>query len=159
MNQYIIKPIGVIRTPHKDKDKTPIQPCFAFDFQGEIEVFSEYTDGLKDLDQFSHVYLLYIFDKEDQVKLNVKPFLQDIKRGIFATRAPCRPNHIGLSIVKLLSIQKNLLKFSGADILDATPLIDIKPYTKLFDCIKDTKNGWQDEIEEKEIEKRGRRLK
>ncbi|HOK04764.1 MAG TPA: tRNA (N6-threonylcarbamoyladenosine(37)-N6)-methyltransferase TrmO [Victivallales bacterium] len=158
MKQYIIKPIGIIRTPHKDRDKTPIQPRFAFDIIGKIELFQEYTDGLRDLDKFSHIYLLYIFNRENQVKLNVKPFLQDIERGIFATRAPCRPNHIGLSIVRLLSIQNNILEFSGADILDNTPLIDIKPYTRLFDCIENTKNGWQDELDKDEIEKRGRKL-
>ncbi len=157
MDGFSVKPLGVIRTPHVDKGKTPIQPCFAGDFEGRAEIFPEYAEGLRDVKDFSHIYLLYVFHREESEKLLVKPFLQDAERGIFSTRAPCRPNHIGFSIVKLIGREGNALRFSGADILDGTPLIDIKPYTELFDRIEGTKNGWQEGLDQRDAYRRGRR--
>ncbi|HPN84169.1 MAG TPA: tRNA (N6-threonylcarbamoyladenosine(37)-N6)-methyltransferase TrmO [Victivallales bacterium] len=157
MDDFIVRPIGVIRTAHLDKEKTPIQPCFAEDFEGEAEVFPEYAEGIRDVKEFSHIYLVYLFHREESEKLLVKPFLQDVERGVFATRAPCRPNHIGFSIVKLICREGNVLRFSGADMLDGTPLIDIKPYTELFDHIEGTKNGWQNELDMNDAKRRGRR--
>ncbi len=157
MDEFVVKPIGVIKTPHTDKQKTPIQPCFAESFEGKAEVYPEYGAGLQDLSGFSHIYLVYLFDRESSEKLIVKPFLQDIERGVFATRAPCRPNRIGLSIVRLTSCDNLILKFSGADMLDGSPLLDIKPYTALFDRIESTTNGWQDGLDKIDSENKGRR--
>jgi tRNA (adenine37-N6)-methyltransferase len=115
------------------------------------------VEGLHDLSGFSHIYLIYHFHQAPPVRLIVKPFLQDVEHGVFATRAPCRPNAIGLSVVELLSIDGNILHLDGVDILDGTPLLDIKPYTAKFDLHDSKKNGWQDEVDEKTAEKRGKR--
>src|SRR4030042_6617026 len=101
-SEIIYKPIGIIRSEHTITGKTPIQPVYAKGCTGQIEVFEEYADGLKDLGGFSHIYLLYHFHQSSQAKLTVKPFLQDVARGLFATRAPCRPNAIGLRVGALL---------------------------------------------------------
>jgi tRNA-Thr(GGU) m(6)t(6)A37 methyltransferase TsaA len=151
------RPIGVIRSPHVAAEKTPIQPAYAVDCEGRAELFAEFADGLRDLEGFSHIYLLYHLDRAAPMKLAVKPFLQDVERGIFATRAPCRPNPIGLSIVRLLRREGAILHLGGVDILDGTPLLDIKPYTAKFDRIELTRNGWQDEIDDAEAQVRGRR--
>lgn len=149
--------IGVIRSVHRSPEKTPIQPTYAGGFSGKAEIFPEYAEGLKDLEGFSHIYLMYHFHRVHETKLFVKPFLQDIERGIFATRAPCRPNAIGLSVVKLERVEENVLHLDGVDILDGTPLLDIKPYTVKFDHIATTRNGWQDDIDEATARRRGRR--
>jgi len=145
MSEAVItyKTIGVIRSEHHAAEKTPIQPTYA--------------KGLRDLDGFSHVYLIYHFHQSGSARLTVKPFLQDVERGIFATRAPCRPNAIGLSVVELVSREGNVLHLDGVDILDGTPLLDIKPYTARFDCIVTTRNGWQDEVDEETARRLGRR--
>lgn len=151
----VYKPIGVIHSEHTRPEKTPIQPVFAQGCMGWAEIFLEYAEGLRDLDGFSHVYLLYHFDRAAPVRLKVKPFLQDVERGLFATRAPCRPNAIGLSIVELVRREGTVLHLDGVDILDGTPLLDIKPYTARFDRIEGTRNGWQDEVDEKTARARG----
>jgi tRNA (adenine37-N6)-methyltransferase len=151
------KIIGLISTSHKDKEKTPIQPCFAEDCEGTVTVFPEFAEGLKDVEEFSHIYLLYLLHVETGEKLKVKPFLQDIEHGVFATRAPCRPNHIGMSIVKIIERNGDAIRFSGADMIDGSPLLDIKPYTARFDCIQGTCNGWQDEVDEPTAMEKGRR--
>lgn len=150
MNSSEIKfrPIGVVHTGHIHPDETPIQPVYAPGCLGKVELFPEYREGLSDLDGFSHIYLLYHFHRVQAVHLKVSPFLEDVERGLFATRAPCRPNAIGLSIVELLFRIDNVLHVSGVDMLDGTPLLDIKPYTARFDCIPGTRNGWQDGIDE-----------
>lgn len=137
--------------------QTPIQPIYAKGCQGRAEVFPEFADGLCDVEGFSHVYLIYHFHQTGPAKLRVKPFLQDVERGVFATRAPCRPNAIGLSVVELVRREGTVLYLDGVDVLDGTPLLDIKPYTAKFDCIEATRNGWQDEIDEREAQQRGRR--
>jgi tRNA (adenine37-N6)-methyltransferase len=149
--------IGIIHSEHTIAEKTPIQPIYAKGCKGHVELCPEFSEGLQDLSGFSHIYLIYHFHKERAVNLLVKPFLQDEEHGIFATRAPCRPNAIGLSVVKLLGIEGNILHLDDVDILDSTPLLDIKPYTAKFDLHDVKKNGWQDEVNEQTAEKRGKR--
>jgi len=127
------RPIGVIHTPFKEPQGTPIQPTAAEGVEGRVEVFSEFADGLKDIEGFSHIILLYHFHLCREVKLRVKPFLDDEFRGVFATRAPCRPNPIGFSVVRLLEVRKNILRVCDVDIIDGTPLLDIKPYVHELD--------------------------
>ena len=153
----IYRPIGIIRSEHTIAEKTPIQPIYAHGCKGQVEIFEEFTDGLKDVEGLSHIYLLYHFHLATCAKLLVKPFLQNIDRGVFATRAPCRPNTIGLSVVKLLRRKGNILHIEDIDILDGTPLLDIKPYTSKFDLQEVEKNGWQDEVDESAANKRGKR--
>jgi tRNA-Thr(GGU) m(6)t(6)A37 methyltransferase TsaA len=150
-------PIGVIRSDHVSADKTPIQPAYAKGCKGQADIFPEFADGLRDLEGFSHICLIYHFHQAGPAKLVVKPFLQDTERGVFATRAPCRPNPIGLSVVELVRREGNVLHLDGVDILDGTPLLDVKPYTAKFDCIQTTRNGWQDEIDDTTAHRRGRR--
>ena len=151
------RPIGVIRSEHVAAEETPIQSAYAKGCKGQAEVFPEFASGLRDLEGFSHVYLIYHFHQAGSAKLMVKPFLQDIERGVFSTRAPRRPNAVGLSIVELVRREGNVLHLDGVDILDGTPLLDIKPYTAKFDCIKTARNGWQDEVDEETARRRGRR--
>jgi len=141
-----LKPIGVIRTPFKVPAGTPIQPVFAEGAGGRVEVFDKYAEGLKDLDGFDRIWLIYWFDRVSQVNLTVKPFLDTVERGLFATRAPCRPNPIGMSSVRLLKIEKNVLHVADVDILDGTPLIDIKPYSPGFDHYPAERSGWLDSV-------------
>ena len=136
-----IKPIGVIRTPYRSKEGIPIQASKS-ETIAEAEVFPEYTEGLESLDGFSHIILLYWFHKAKSSKLTVTPFLDTQKRGLFSTRAPTRPNPIGISIVELVRIEENIVKFTGADMLNDTPLIDIKPFVPDFDNRIDATSGW-----------------
>jgi tRNA-Thr(GGU) m(6)t(6)A37 methyltransferase TsaA len=148
MNEIVVtyRAIGVIRSGHLAVEETPIQPAYAKGCKGRAEIFPEFAEGLRDLEGFSHVYLIYHFHRAGPARLIVKPFLQDVERGVFATRAPCRPNAIGLSVVELVCREGNVLHLEGVDILDGTPLLDIKPYTAKFDRFDTTRNGWQDEI-------------
>jgi tRNA-Thr(GGU) m(6)t(6)A37 methyltransferase TsaA len=149
--------IGVIRSGHVSSEEAPIQPVFAKGCKGRAEVYPEYADGLRDLEGFSHIYLIYHFHRAGAAHLVVKPYLQDVEHGVFATRSPHRPNPIGLSVVELLGREGNVLYLDGMDILDGTPLLDIKPYTGRFDRINTTRNGWQDEVDEETAQRRGRR--
>ncbi len=151
------EPIGVIRTCHTDPGKTPIQPVYAKGCEGRVEVLPEFAAGLRDVEGLSHIYLLYHMNQAEHPRLTVKPFLQDVERGVFATRAPCRPNPIGLSVVRLVRRDGNVLHLDGVDVLDGTPLLDIKPYTPRFDCIQTAQNGWQDEVDEETARRRGSR--
>ncbi len=151
------KPIGVIRSEHTREQETPIQPIYAKGCKGRAEIFPEFTEGLRDLEGFSHVYLLYHFHRAGTAKLLVKPFLQDVEHGVFATRAPCRPNAIGLSVVELVRREGNVLYLDGIDVLDGTPLLDVKPYTARFDRFETSRNGWQDDVDEETARQRGRR--
>ncbi len=150
-------PIGVIRSEHTAVERTPIQPAYARGAPGRAELLPQYAEGLRDLEGFSHLYLLYHFHRAGRATLTVKPFLEDVARGLFATRAPCRPNPIGLSIVRLVGVEGATLRLLDVDILDGTPLLDIKPYTAKFDCIAGTRNGWQDAIDETTARTRGAR--
>ncbi len=140
-NNIVFKQIGVIHTEFKGKTKVPIQPHFS-NSKGTVEIFPEFANGLKDLDGFSHIVLVYYFHKSKGFDIEVKPFLDDKKRGVFATRAPRRPNNIGISIVELEKIENNILHVKGVDIVDNTPLLDIKPYIKDFDIKASAKEGW-----------------
>ncbi|MBN2329498.1 MAG: tRNA (N6-threonylcarbamoyladenosine(37)-N6)-methyltransferase TrmO [Candidatus Omnitrophica bacterium] len=135
-------PIGIIHTPFKELAGMPIQPSSAGGVKGRVEVFKEYHAGLKDLDGFSHIILLYHFHLGSGFNLHVTPFLDSEPRGLFATRAPKRPNPIGLSIVQLDRIENGVLFIQNVDILDGTPLLDIKPYVPKFDAHEDARIGW-----------------
>jgi tRNA (adenine37-N6)-methyltransferase len=137
-----LQPIGCIHTPHKAKEDCPIQPAYSTEAEGRIEVFEAYAPGLKDIETFSHIYLIYVFDRAGEVQLVRPTFLDDEAHGIYASRHPCRPNGIGLSIVRLVERQDNNLMVNGVDVLDETPLIDIKPYIPRFDHIGSASNGW-----------------
>lgn len=156
-SDIVCRPIGVAYTDHHDPQKTPIQPVYAQDKLGRIEIFPEYAGGLRDLEGFSHIYVLYHLHRAGEPKLTVKPFLQDVEHGVFATRSPCRPNGIGLSIVELVMRQRNVLFIRGVDLLDQTPVLDIKPYVPRFDHVATTRNGWQDEVDEETAQARGTR--
>lgn len=138
----ILKPIGVIHSPFTVKDETPIQGAFQPDAKGWVDVFEEYGEGLQDIEGFSHLYLIYSFDRSGDVKLVRPTFLDDEPHGIFASRHPARPNAIGLTVVRLLKRQRNRLEVAGIDVLDGTPLLDIKPYIPRFDCYPEASEGW-----------------
>ena len=144
MKEIPMSPIGIIHSPYKQVKDMPIQGKFKPNIQAWIELKEEYRAGLKDLDGFSHAILIYYFHKSHKVQAEGKPFLEDNTHGIFAIRSPHRPNHIGLSVVKVESIEKNCLYFSEVDVLDGTPLLDIKPYVKQFDIRDNIISGWVD---------------
>jgi tRNA-Thr(GGU) m(6)t(6)A37 methyltransferase TsaA len=154
---FCYSPIGVIRSGHVEAEKVPIQPVFARGCRGRVEVFREFAEGLRDLEGFSHIFLVYHFHRAAPPRLKVKPYLQDADHGVFATRAPCRPNAIGLSVVRLRRRKGRVLFVDGLDILDGTPLLDLKPYTAMFDRIEGTRNGWQDSVSRQTARERGRR--
>ncbi|HHF52476.1 MAG: tRNA (N6-threonylcarbamoyladenosine(37)-N6)-methyltransferase TrmO [Candidatus Aminicenantes bacterium] len=136
------EPIGIIRSPFAESEGMPIQPPGAAGIKGTVEVFEKYRPGLKDLDGFSHIILIYAFHKAKGFKLKVMPFMDSKHRGLFATRAPARPNPIGLSVVKLNKINDGVLHVENIDILDGTPLLDIKPYVPEFDEQTQIRTGW-----------------
>lgn len=136
------RPIGVIHSGYKKTEGVPIQGALLPDSEGWIEVFPEYSKGLKDIEGFSHVILLYHFHLAGHCHLLDKPYLEDKIHGIFSIRSPRRPNPIGFSVVKLEKKTDNILHISGVDIVDGTPLLDIKPYVSKFDVRKRVKNGW-----------------
>lgn len=144
MKRIAYSPIGIIHSPHKKATGIPIQSSMAMDVQGVIELFPEFSKGLTDLEDFSHLILIYHFHKSNGYELLVRPFLDDSSHGIFCTRAPIRPNSIGLSVVRLLIIESSSIFFSGNDMLDQTPLLDIKPYISDFDSFEDCVMGWYD---------------
>jgi len=153
----IYRPIGVIRSGHDVAERTPIQPGYARGCPGRAEVRPEYAEGLKDLDGFSHLILLYHLHRAGEPLLIVQPFTDDRPRGIFATRHPRRPNPIGLSIVRLVWIEGATLHLEDVDILDGTPLLDIKPYVPRFDTVENPRGGWTESIDEETARRRGRR--
>ena len=135
-------PIGIIHTPFKTTQGMPVQAARAKGIKGTIEIKHEYIDGLKDLDGFSHIILLFHLHLSKGYSLQVIPFFDDHPRGLFATRAPKRPNPIGLSIVALKKVSNNILEIEDVDMLDGTPLLDIKPYTPEFDNRGTVQTGW-----------------
>ena len=139
--EFLMRPIGVIHSPFPEKDQTPIQASRS-QVIGLVEVYPEFADGLKDIEDLSHIFLIYVFHKSSGYALQVRPFLDDQEHGVFATRHPCRPNPIGISIVRLLTRQENALTIEGVDVLDGTPLLDIKPYVHDFDMRTETRGGW-----------------
>lgn len=134
--------IGTIHTPYETKEDCPIQPIFAPANMAQVEVFEPYAEGLKDIESFSHLYLLYEFDRAEEIRFVRTTFLDDTPHGIYASRHPCRPNAIGMSIVKLVGRNGNILVIEGADMLDQTPLLDIKPYLPKYDAIPSASEGW-----------------
>ncbi len=152
-----LHPIGVIRSPHTVADQTPIQPVFAQGIPGRVEILPQYAAGLADLDGFSHIWLLYWLHRAGPARLTVRPYLQDAEHGVFATRAPTRPNPIGLSLVRLVRREGCVLHLEDVDTLDGTPLLDIKPYVPRFDYRADARTGWLEAVDEQEAQQRGRR--
>lgn len=143
-----IEPIGVIKTSFESGIWVPIQSSKS-DIIGEVIIEEEFIDGLDSLELFSHVILVYWFHRASPMKLKVIPYLDKKERGLFSTRSPSRPNPIGISIVELLEIKDNRLIFRGADMLDGSPLIDIKPFVPEFDCRTDANSGWLREFLDK----------
>jgi tRNA-Thr(GGU) m(6)t(6)A37 methyltransferase TsaA len=139
---YHFKPIGVIQTPFKELEGMPIQPRSSHRAPGKVILDPEFAPGLKDLEGFSHLILVYIFHLAEGYQLQVEPFLDNVERGLFATRAPRRPNPIGISVVRLRSIKNNHLEVEDVDVLDGTPLLDIKPYIPDFDPPGAVRVGW-----------------
>ena len=136
------RPIGIIHTPFKEQEGTPIQPRRGRGIAGTVEIFPEYAEGLADLAGFSHVYLIYHMHRSEGFKLKVIPYLDNTERGVFATRAPRRPNPVGLSVVRLVKVTGRTLHIEDLDILDGTPLLDIKPFVSGFDEPEDYRIGW-----------------
>ncbi len=142
MDEIVYTPIGTIRSPFKTVEGTPIQPVGAKGVRGQVELRKEFLEGIKDLDGFSHVILIYHLHLSRGFELKVKPFLDNENRGVFATRAPKRPNSIGISVVKLVGIQGRCLIIEDVDVVDGTPLLDIKPYVPQFDSRETEQIGW-----------------
>lgn len=141
MMEFSFKGIGVIHSPFTDVTVTPIQSSRS-QAEGRVEIYPEFADGLADIDGFSHLILLYVLHLSEGYELSVRPFLDTQQRGLFATRYPFRPNPIGISIVRLLERSENSLMVEGIDMLDGTPLLDIKPYVTEFDVRTDVQIGW-----------------
>lgn len=144
---FTVKPIGVIHTPFRQSEGAPIQPAFAEGAEGTVVVEPEYAEGLRDLEGFERIWLLYWCDRAGPARLTVTPYLDRSAHGVFATRAPARPNPIGMSAVRLLAVEGNVLRVADVDILDGTPLVDIKPYVARFDSFQTQRNGWFDTAE------------
>ena len=143
--EILLKSIGICNSPFKELVNMPVQPRGAKNTLATITIEKQYQDGLKDLDGFSHIYLMYYFHKVKEAKLQVVPFNDktNTKRGVFSTRTPMHPNSLGLSVVEIVSVKENIVTIKGVDILDGTPIIDIKPYIENFDKIDiATKSGW-----------------
>ncbi len=141
----LMKPIGVIRSPHRVATGTPIQPTYAEQVEGEVVMDEELEPALADIDGFERIWLVYVFDRAGAFRPRVVPYRDTRERGLFATRSPCRPNPIGISAVRLVGRDRNVLHVRGLDILDGTPLLDIKPYVPEFDAHTPSKAGWLDE--------------
>ena len=152
------RPIGIIHSPFHGIEGVPIQPAAASGIRGTVEVFPDCAAGLQDLAGFSHIILLYHFHLVAEPRLVVVPFLDREPRGVFATRAPTRPNPIGMSVVRLLSVEANVLEGENVDIVEGTPLLDIKPYVPEFDHFVVERTGWlvaaQDEVRRKRSDAR-----
>jgi tRNA (adenine37-N6)-methyltransferase len=143
LSVFTYKSIGVVHSPFKEPKNVPIQAVASKGTAGTLEIYPEYAEGLQDLDGFSHLILIYHFHLiKSDCSLLVKPFLDDQLHGVFSTRSPARPNKIGISLVSLTKIEKNILHIQDIDIIDGTPLIDIKPFVPEFDCRKTTRIGW-----------------
>jgi tRNA-Thr(GGU) m(6)t(6)A37 methyltransferase TsaA len=142
MQAKTIRPIGVIRSPFTDPGATPIQPRFASGVEGRIELDPAFAAALSDLAGFERIWALYLFDRARPYSLEVVPYLDSETRGLFATRAPARPNPIGLSVWRLLAVEGSVVRVADVDVLDGTPLLDIKPYVPAFDAFPESRCGW-----------------
>jgi len=141
-SDIVMRPIGVIHSPHQTATGTPIQPAFAEQVEGEVVVDAGFEAALTDIEGFERIWLVYCLDRARPFQAKVIPYRDNREHGLFATRAPCRPNPIGLSVVWLLAREDNVLRVRGLDILDGTPLLDIKPYVPEFDAFPDSNAGW-----------------
>jgi tRNA-Thr(GGU) m(6)t(6)A37 methyltransferase TsaA len=144
------RPIGFVHSPYQTASGTPIQPSRARGIEGTVELDEEYVEALSDLDGFSHIILICHLHKAADFKLRVVPYLDTELRGLFATRAPSRPNPIGLSVVRLLGIDGRVVRIEGVDLLDGTPVLDIKPYVRDFDDQTEIRCGWLDDVKGKQ---------
>jgi tRNA-Thr(GGU) m(6)t(6)A37 methyltransferase TsaA len=153
-----LRTLGVIRTPHQDPDRTPIQPCFAEEVLGEVLLDSDLAEGLEGLETFSHAFLLYHLHRAHPGPLKVKPFLATTLKGVFGCRYPHRPNALGLSLVRLVAVKGNRVVFAGADMLDGSPLLDIKPYFPNADRPESAWGGWTEHVERQKARRIGCRL-
>lgn len=138
----IFKPVGIIHSPYKTVENMPIQTSASKDVEAVIEIFDQYKEGLSDLEGFSHIYVIFFLNMVREPKLKVIPFLDTVERGVFATRSPARPNPVGLSLAELVSVNENLLKIRGVDMLDGSPVLDIKPYVPDFEKYEKVRIGW-----------------
>lgn len=165
METLTLTPIGVIHSEHAEPAQTPIQPVCAPGSAGRVEVFPEYEEALTDIESFSHLHLIYWLHRTGEAtnalsgerSLLVVPFLDDVPHGIFATRSPVRPNPIGLSVVRLVERRGRVLMVEDVDVLDGTPLLDIKPYVEGFDLRVGTRGGWTEQVSREEFARRGER--
>jgi len=139
-----LEPIGIVHSPYTDTAGMPIQGVFKPGIEACLEVYEAYREGLADLDGFSHAILIYHFHRAARTCLRTQPFLEDVEHGVFATRSPNRPNHLGLSIIRILEVADGRVRFTDVDVLNQTPVLDIKPYVKHFDHRDGTRHGWVD---------------
>ncbi|MFP4135732.1 MAG: tRNA (N6-threonylcarbamoyladenosine(37)-N6)-methyltransferase TrmO [Candidatus Acetothermia bacterium] len=140
--EFCFNPVGRVLSPHESPEGTPIQPSAAEGVEGKVEVFPDYREGLEDLEGFSHVILVYVFHMSAGSDLKVKPFMDERDRGVFATRSPARPNPLGISTVRLTGVESGHLHIKDVDLLDGTPVLDLKPYVAEFDRPDENENGW-----------------
>ena len=154
MEAIVYQPVGIISSPYQTRAGMPIQASGARGIRGSIKIFPEYGEGLKDLSGFSHIILLYHFHRTQEKALVVTPFLDDQPRGVFATRSPNHPNALGISIVRLLAVEGLQLRIEDVDILDGTPLLDIKPYVPAFDHRDPERVGWLEKTQRKAGQRR-----
>lgn len=138
------EPIGVVRSPFHRQEGTPVQPAYAAGARGALELHPSYAPALRDLDGFERIWILYAFDRAGPYRPVVVPYLDHAQRGLFATRAPSRPNPIGISVLKLISVAGSRVEVEGVDVLDGTPLLDLKPYVPEFDAFSPSRAGWLD---------------
>jgi tRNA-Thr(GGU) m(6)t(6)A37 methyltransferase TsaA len=165
MDTLTLTPVGVIHSEHADPRRTPIQPVCSLGSGGVVDVFPDYAEALDDIEGFSHLHLIYWLHRAGEAtnavsgarSLKVVPFLDDVPRGIFATRSPIRPNPIGLSVVRLVERRGRELVVEDLDVLDGTPLLDIKPYVEGFDLRLGTRGGWTEQVSQDEFLRRGER--
>jgi tRNA-Thr(GGU) m(6)t(6)A37 methyltransferase TsaA len=157
MQTLMLTPIGIIQSENRDHARTPIQPVCAVGTPGRVEVFEAYAGGLLDIEGFSHLHLLYWLHRATPAELEVIPYLDDVPHGVFATRSPSRPNPLGLSVVRLVERRGRFLLVEDVDVLDGTPLLDIKPYVERFDVRQGTRGGWTDGVDAETFRSRGTR--
>ncbi|HPQ71070.1 MAG TPA: tRNA (N6-threonylcarbamoyladenosine(37)-N6)-methyltransferase TrmO [bacterium] len=144
MDSITLTPIGIVHSPHKQPQGTPIQPCFARGVEGEIEIFPAYAAGLKDVDGFSHLHVIYYFHLAKGYELTATPYADTVPRGLFAIRSPRRPNPLGLSVVRVRGVEGNRLLVAEIDMLDGTPVLDLKPFNPAMDHRDDCRIGWME---------------
>ncbi len=142
MDSVLFSPVGVVHSPHKELYGMPVQPPSAAGIAGEIEIFPEFAEGLLDIEGFSRIMVFYHLHRSAGPLLSAIPFLDTVPHGVFASRIPRRPNPLGFSVVRLLSRDRNILKIADVDILDGTPVLDIKPYVPEFDSYPNESSGW-----------------